>query len=162
MRLGLIRNGYEYAFGRYNRTSAINQVDFAQIGSNGALVNALSSCPDGGALTGGTWCSTSPLLSNTADGGTATHNGYIYLIGVGSTTAVDYAPINSNGTLGTWTATAQLTLATYGSSSEVYEGYVLAGYDDGTNYAVDYAAINFVPEDFKVQFCTETIPAPSN
>ena len=51
------------------------------------------------------------------------YNGYVYEIGGFSNgwfiNTVDYAPINSNGTLGSWTATTSLPAATEAASSVV-------------------------------------------
>ena len=73
------------------------------------------------------------------------YNGYLYEIG-GSTgitiATVDYAPINSNGTLGSWAATTSLQAATLSAVSVAYNGYV---YEIGTTSSTstsEYAAIN--------------------
>jgi hypothetical protein len=75
------------------------------------------------------------------------YNGYLYEIG-GYTTAytatVDYAPINANGTLGSWTATTPLLVATDQATSVAYNGYVyeIGGANPSVAATVDYAPIN--------------------
>jgi N-acetylneuraminic acid mutarotase len=79
------------------------------------------------------------------------YNGYLYVIG-GQDVAnarlsdVQYAPINANGTLGSWTATTSFTTARSSHATAVYDGYVyvVGGWDTaGTRLAdVQYARIN--------------------
>ncbi len=57
---------------------------------------------------------------------------------------VQYAPINANGTIGSWTATTSFTGARYNHASVVYNGYLyLMGGNGGSNLnTVQYAPIN--------------------
>ena len=74
------------------------------------------------------WNANTSLPTSTYGATSVVYNGYVYEIGGfnGGTpvTTVDYAHINSNGTLGTWTATTSLPLATAYATSVVYNGYV--------------------------------------
>jgi opacity protein-like surface antigen len=58
------------------------------------------------------------------------NNGYIYTTGgwivAANTSTVQYAQINSNGTLGAWLTTTPLPRAVYGHSAVVYNGYIYA------------------------------------
>lgn len=104
-------------------------------------------------LTGGTigsWSSTTSFTTARSSGGVVAYNGYLYLIGgdSGSNTAitdVQYVPINSNGTLGTWATTTALPAARMSFTAVAYNGYIyLAGGSiSSTPYGdVLYAAIN--------------------
>jgi predicted RNase H-like HicB family nuclease len=93
----------------------------------------------GGVLT--SWSTMSSTLNTGASfGGQAVANGYIYSIGGYSNayqTTVQYAPLKTNGTIGTWATTTVLpaargfimsSVATYGNYM-----YVVGGSADGTN-----------------------------
>ena len=76
------------------------------------------------------------------------YNGYVYEIGgfngSAAVATVDYAPILSSGTLGSWTATTSLPVSTAGATSVVYGGFVyeIGGYNGSVNVTtVDYAPI---------------------
>ncbi|MGH7233843.1 MAG: beta strand repeat-containing protein, partial [Candidatus Saccharimonadales bacterium] len=135
-------NGYLYSIGGWNGTTAVANVYYASLNSNGS-VNA--------------WSSTTSLTS----GGAAldyisafAYNGYMYVIG-GSTstnncgsgvTTVYYDTINGGGTLGaTWSSTSTLLQSLCGGSIVVNNGYV---YYFGGNHSsspvanVEKAAIN--------------------
>ncbi len=130
----VVYNGYVYEIGGYNGTAAVATVDYAPINSNGTL---------------GAWTATTSLLAATQQATSVVYSGYVYEIGGYNGTAavatVDYAPINSNGTLGAWTATTSLLAVTEYATSVVYNGYVYEiGGDNGsaTLATVDYAPIN--------------------
>ena len=61
-------------------------------------------------------------------GGFAINNGIVYAIGghdcVNITTQVEYAPVYSNGTLGTWTATSSLVNPSYTTAAVVALGHL--------------------------------------
>ncbi|MHB8362518.1 MAG: hypothetical protein ACYDBX_02760, partial [Patescibacteria group bacterium] len=126
----VVYNGYVYEIGGSSTSGSTAVVDYAPINSDGTI---------------GAWVATTSLLQFTYQATSVVYNGYVYEIGgsqlidVGTTT-VDYAPINSNGTLGIWAATTSLPAATYGATSVIYNGYV---YDIGANTgaAVYYALI---------------------
>ena len=125
-------NGYVYEIGGYT-SAATTTVDYAPINSNGTL---------------GSWTATTSLPTATYAATSVAYNGYVYEIGgytgSGITATVDYAPINSNGTLGSWTATTSLPTATRLATSVAYNGYVyeIGGSAAGTPATVDYAPIN--------------------
>ena len=133
-------NGYVYEIGGYNGTSDQSTVDYAPINSNGTL---------------GSWTATTSLPTATAAAASVTYNGYVYNIG-GSTSGVsgtptnvvDYAPINSNGTLGSWTATTSLPMGVLTTDTVTYDGYVYilggqtSSYNTNNTASVDYAPIN--------------------
>ena len=131
-------NGYIYVMGGYDGGSTyFNSVVYAPINSNGTL---------------GSWNTTSSFTTARSFHSSVAYNGYVYVIGgsadQGSTTMSDvqYAKINSNGTLGTWSTTT--SLASPGRaihSSAVLNGYLyVSGGYDGTNDldSVVYAKIN--------------------
>ena len=130
----VVYNGYVYEIGGCNNCNPSSTVYYASINSNGTL---------------GTWNATTPLLAATDGATSVVYNGYVYEIGGYNGSAyvatVDYAPINSNGTIGTWTATTPLLVAVDLATSVVYNGYVyeIGGWNGSANFAtVDYAPIN--------------------
>ena len=130
-------NGYVYEIGGYYGSSDFATVDYAPINSNGTL---------------GSWTATTSLPTATRLATSVAYNGYVYEIGgytgSGITATVDYAPINSNGTLGSWTATTSLPTATHFATSVAYNGYV---YEIGgcastcPTATVDYASLQSIP-----------------
>ena len=126
----VVYRGFVYEIGGYTGSAYVATVDYASINSNGTL---------------GTWIATTSLPMTTEVATSVVYNGYVYEIGGydGSTTVstVYYAPINSNGTIGSWTTTTSLPVATYDSTSVVYNEYVyeIGGWNVST---VDYAPIN--------------------
>jgi N-acetylneuraminic acid mutarotase len=135
----VVYNGYIYEIGGCEPgCTDIPTVDYVAINSNGTL---------------GTWYSTATLPYADSYSTAVAYNGYLYNIGGCSaggsgcpSTVVDYASINSNGTLGAWTPTASLPAGgDYEASSVVYNGYI---YEIGgcaascPSTVVDYAAIN--------------------
>jgi hypothetical protein len=123
--------------------------DFAT-GDNSGNIDYPSGQVNRGALTGGSlaaWGSTS-TGSYTARfaGGNVAYNGYIYLIGGNGVTNSDYAPINSNGTIGAWASTTALPSLRLYAGAAAYNGYmyIFGGVDNGTSAfsSVLYAPIN--------------------
>lgn len=93
-------DGYMYVIGGFNSTTYYNTVQYAAINSDCTL---------------GSWTSTNAFdTAGNARGGMAafTYNGYIYVAGGinagGNFNTIRYAPLNSNGTVGTWNATTNL------------------------------------------------------
>ncbi|HET9174694.1 MAG TPA: hypothetical protein VFN56_05470 [Candidatus Saccharimonadales bacterium] len=129
----VVYDGYVYEIGGGNGTSAsTTTVDYAPFISNGSL---------------GAWTSTTSLPVATSGATTVVYNGYVYEIG-GQTSSppiatVNYAPINANGTLGSWTATTNLPAATDNATSVVYNGYVyeIGGYTTAVTATINYAQI---------------------
>jgi hypothetical protein len=134
-----VYNGYMYIAGGSNGP-AYNDVQYAPINSNGTV---------------GSWAATTSFSGIRTEFGSAVYDGYFYIFGGTDGTAyyndVQYAPINSNGTLGTWAwagAGAAFTTTRSYIASAVYGGniYVLGGYD-GTSYYNDtqYSTLNVMP-----------------
>jgi N-acetylneuraminic acid mutarotase len=130
--------------------------DFA-IGNNEGdiAINTTNNSISTGGLTGGSisagWTATTSIPTAVEWNTSVAYNGYVYEIGgyTGSAgiAAVDYAPINANGTVGTWTATTSLPSVIRSATSVVYNGYVyeIGGYNDSTSGALNtvyYAPIN--------------------
>ncbi|MHB8443381.1 MAG: hypothetical protein ACYDAS_03390, partial [Patescibacteria group bacterium] len=128
----VVYNGYVYEIGGYNGGSAISTVDYAPINANGTI---------------GAWTATASLSSAIDQSTSVVYNGYVYEIG-GQTSAgvvptVDYAPINANGTIGTWSSTNPLPMATRFATSVVYNGYVyeIGGYNNGPISSIYYFSV---------------------
>jgi Kelch motif len=129
-------NGYLYVIGGSDAGSYLNDIQYAPINTDGSI---------------GAW---------TADGGgnftdiRSTHisiayNGYLYVMGGWNGTTrfadVQYAPINSDGTIGAWNPTTSFTTARLGHTSVAYNGYmyIVGGSSSGGYLAdVQYATIN--------------------
>ena len=108
-----------------------------------------------GGLTGGAitpWTTTgSGFTTARYFHGQAVFNGYVYIsggLGASALSDIQYAKINSDGTLGTWTATASIpgaNAARYGQGMAAYNGYmyIMGGYT-GSTYLDDilYTKIN--------------------
>ena len=136
-------NGYIYEIGGAQGTTAYANVYYALIcnGSNSGVLGC-SSTP--GSL--GTWTTTTSLPTINAYATAAAYNGYMYEIGgcgtvcgSASIATVDYAVINADGTLGAWTATTSLPVATHaaGVSAVAYNGYLYyIGGETGTTTLV--------------------------
>ncbi len=121
-----------------------------QNASGGQLLNVNSSNSvitlNGGAGAGlNSWSSTSSMTTGGSFGGSVVMNGYVYNVGgyAGAySSAVRYAPIKANGTLGTWNTTTVLGGArgyTAAASSQGYL-YVLGGTDGSSNQNTIYIA----------------------
>ncbi len=95
------------------------------------------------------WPTTTPSSYATQSASAVAYNGYIYETGGedpqtgDSTSGVIYAPINSNGTVGTWSPTTGMPLGLTLHSAVVYNGYI---YTKGG----------------KLLFPTAPLPPPSN
>jgi hypothetical protein len=129
-------NGYLYVIGGNNGTSAVNSVRYAPINSDGTV---------------GTWGITASFTTARYDHRAVAYNGYMYIVGGTATGTsglndVQYAPINANGTLGTWTPTASFTTARYAHTSVAYNGYIYIMGGSGTSSTylndVQYAPLN--------------------
>ena len=130
-------NGYLYIIGGYNGSSYITTTHYAPLGADGTI---------------GTWNTTAALNTAAGDAGVAIYNGYMYVVGgeTGTsgtyTSVVQYAAINSSGTLGTWNTTTALSNAQGNHHAAAYNGYlyVLNSNGGGTTTTVQYASINSV------------------
>jgi N-acetylneuraminic acid mutarotase len=130
-------NGYLYAIGGQDNTPTIAATSYV------APINA-----DG---TIGSWTTTTPLTSARTNEGIVYYNGYMYTTGglldtAGTlTTRVEYAPVNADGTIGTWVITTALPAGLAAHSSVAYNGrlYAIGGaLSAGTTAEVKSAPIN--------------------
>jgi CYTH domain-containing protein len=127
-------NGYLYEIGgAIPAVSAV--VDYVKINANGTL----NASPG--------WQVTTSLPVATEAATSVAYDGYLYEIGgftTVKTATIDYAPINSDGTVGAWTATTSLLAATYYASSVAYNGflYEIGGFTTVGVATVDYILIN--------------------
>ncbi len=133
----VVYNGYIYEIGGYT-TAALTTVYYAPVNADGSL---------------GAWVNdtASPLPQATELSSSVEYNGYIYEIGGSSGSAeyssVYYAPVNSDGSLGTWVndSSAVLPQVIRSNGIAVANGYIYSyGGINGTTYisASYYAQIN--------------------
>jgi hypothetical protein len=128
--------------------------DFATGNNEGNDIDFPANQINRGGLTGGTlsggWTATTSFTTIREDPTSIAYNGYLYIIGGFSSATsaylsdVQYAPISSNGTLGTWTATTSLPSTRADHSTVAYNGYlyVIGGYNGSPLSTVQYAPIN--------------------
>ncbi|HWT40447.1 MAG TPA: hypothetical protein VN081_04240 [Dongiaceae bacterium] len=128
-------NGYLYGVGGWT-TAAATTTQFARVNN-------------GGSGASGAWASTTALAAGRAYQATAAYDGYIYIAGGASSSGdyndVQYAPINANGSIGSWASTTGFTVAVDGLEMVAYNKhlYLIGGTDGTTSYAtVQYAPIN--------------------
>jgi large repetitive protein len=120
-------NGYLYVIGGQSSSNALDDVEVAPISTNGTV---------------GTWSATTVIPTARVYHTSVAYNGYLYVIGgtpgSGELNDVEVAPINSNGTVGTWSATNAFPTARHLHASVAYNGYLyVIGGNDGTNYRDD-------------------------
>jgi len=105
----VVYNGYIYEMGGAYQST----VYYAPLNSNGSV---------------GTWTSTTALPQTLAQATSVVYNGYVYELGGYNGTiaqsTVYYAPLNANGSVGTWTSTTALPQYLNSATSVVYNGYV--------------------------------------
>lgn len=111
----VVHNGYLYVVGGADASAYYATVEYATIQSGGNV---------------GAWSATTSMPIARSELGVVVVNGYIYSMGgrdAGTlTSAVNYAPLNSNGTIGTWTATnafnapALMTMAVTVANGHIY------------------------------------------
>ena len=77
------------------------------------------------------WSNTTTISSSLAYAASVAANGYVYEIGgttngvaSGVVNSVSYAPINGNGSIGSWTATTSLNTGVFNAGAVVLNGYV--------------------------------------
>ena len=147
-------NGYLYAMGGNDaNVTRQNTVYIAKLGANGEP--RLWHPTDSNKANWVYWYQDTNLSSVRNFAGAVAYNNRMYLVGgvtgTGGTntpvSTVEYANINPNGTLGTWTSTASLGTATYGASVVTYNGfiYVLGGsntFGGAPVATVNYSKIN--------------------
>ena len=131
----VVYNGYLYVLGGDNGTTQFNDVQYAPINSDGTI---------------GTWSTTTAFNTVRTNHSTVAYNGFLYVIGglnggSNELNTVQYAPVNANGTVGTWSATTAFTNGRDGHASVAYNGYlyVVGGYNGTLSLNdVQYAPIN--------------------
>jgi len=106
--------------------------DFQTNGNNEGMINfdATNNQISRGSLTGGTvgsWNPTSSTQISRRGHGVATYNGYLYAV-EGNDNTVEYAPLNSDGSVGTWQYTTPVPAnqADYYVATVAYNGYLYA------------------------------------
>lgn len=111
-------NGYIYKLGGVtNLGNAVKTVNYAAIGSDGSL---------------GTWSATTQLPRANDQAGAVAYEGYLYYIGGNdangplATSTVYSAPINGDGSLGSWSRLSSLPAATLEVGTTINNGYVYA------------------------------------
>jgi hypothetical protein len=133
-----VYGGYVYVVGGKG-ASVYNNVEYAPISSSGGITSAFT-------VTTG-----SSLFTNARQGlGAVADNGYLYLAGGYNGTATyyadtQYAPINSNGSIGAWATATSFANASYGVGMTAYNGNIyIGGGFNGTTYYNDvyYAPVN--------------------
>src|SRR5258708_2793611 len=131
-------NGYIYETGGEDPQTgdSTSGVIYAPINSNGTV---------------GTWSPTTKMPRSLRGHSAVVYNSYIYTTGaqgnfVGYTSTVQYASINANGTLGSWTSTTALPIGLADHSAVVYKGYIYTTGGEpttgGFTSTVQYAPIN--------------------
>jgi hypothetical protein len=135
--MSVVYDNYLYVMGGDAGSTPFTDVQYAAItGTNGAV--------------SGSWGTTTVLPVALTGASAVAYDGYMYVIGgyTGSATpgSVYYAPINANGTLGSWTATSSMYAAESSGAATVYNGYLyylggVATPGTGGVTTVQYAAI---------------------
>jgi N-acetylneuraminic acid mutarotase len=129
-------NGYLYWLGGDAGSNASQNVYYASInGSNGST---------------GTLTATTSMQASRSFFRAFAYNGYMYAVAGNDSTStpvstVEYAPINSDGTLGAWQYTSSLPANRSSYAGAIYNGYIyVMGGNDGTGVknSVLYAPVN--------------------
>ena len=126
-------NGTVYYIGGYDGTNYVTDVYYSQSSGSGTL---------------GSWKTANSLPSGRAFASAVTMNGYIYVIGGNASgtysTAVYYAKVNADGSLGAWQTTTVLPGARAYAAAATANGYIylVGGKSGNTTYnsTVYYAA----------------------
>jgi len=129
----VVYNGYMYVLGGEGDGSTIySDVQYAPIKATGEL---------------GSWAVTTSLPTGRSAHVAIAYNGYMYLVGgyrsdTATTADTVYAPINANGSLGSWTTTTSFNTPRYSHTAVIYNNnvYVLGG--TGSLNTVQYAPID--------------------
>jgi hypothetical protein len=131
-----VNNGYIYEIGGINTgTTVTTTINYASLNSNGVI---------------GSWQATTPAPYPLDLNEVIAYNGYLYSVGgdnintgVYGTSTVEYAPLNSNGTVGTWQATNPLPVTAYNHGTVAYNGYLYA--ISGTQNLAASASVYYAP-----------------
>jgi hypothetical protein len=145
-------NGFLYAFGGVNDSGTRqNTVYIAKIGANGEP--SLWHPTDTNKNNWVYWYTATSLSSERSYFSAVAYNNRMYILGgqtnasSGGVTTVEYANINPNGTLSSWSSTGMSTLpsARFGHTTHVYNDYIylIGGNSSGTlQSSVHYAKLN--------------------
>lgn len=141
--------GYVYVTGGFNGTTTFSDVQYALIctGTNSGVGGCTAT-----AGTLGTWVPATSLPATRTNHTAVEYNGFIYVMGglvdgtagtTGLYSDIQYAPINSDGSLGAWTATTSMPITNNGHASVVYNGflYVSGGDDPSVTPKVRFARL---------------------
>jgi N-acetylneuraminic acid mutarotase len=134
----VVNNGYLYVIGGFSEgapaNGRLNDIQFATINADGTL---------------GSFNFTTPFPIARIFHSSVVHSGYLYILGGDDPSGqfindVEYAPINSDGTIGAWNTTTPLPTARHGHRSVVNNGYlyIIGGWSDTAFNDVQYARIN--------------------
>ncbi|HUC20843.1 MAG TPA: hypothetical protein VMR98_05110, partial [Candidatus Polarisedimenticolaceae bacterium] len=146
-----VANGYVYLVaGTVDGTTLKNTTYFAKLNSDGSLgawsCQGLNATICGSALTP---VNTNLMPQLTAGGGVVVANGYIYytggIVSSAATANIYYAPLNADGTTGTWTtsSTAIPLVRTY-HTSVIANGYIyVLGGDNATANAAPQTSVYY-------------------
>ncbi|MEK7625725.1 MAG: hypothetical protein AAB423_00005, partial [Patescibacteria group bacterium] len=145
-------NGYIYLLGGKDSGSVFqNSVYYAKLNADGTV---------------GSWATTNTFTTARDAHTSVTANGYIYVIGgenpaLTPLTSVQYAQLNADGTVGSWSATTALSTALAGHASVVANGYIYAmgGYNGTASSSVYYARLNSNGTIGSWTTATTTLPA---
>lgn len=125
-------NGFLFALGGIDGTGARSSAVYvAKIGANGEP--QLWHPTDTNKNNWVYWYQAGNLSSVRSDASAIAYNNRLYLVGglstSGAVNTMEYADINPNGTLGSWTGGAALPSALYGHSAQVYNDrlYIIGG-----------------------------------
>ena len=150
---GVAYNGYIYVIGGLDNTpSRVSTIYHAPLNSDGTV---------------GSWTTSANPLPQTMQATAAVaYNGYLYAIGgynASALSTVYYAPLNSDGTVGSWTTnTTPLSFGRESTSAIVYNGrvYLFGGKDSSTSpiSSVQYASVN---ADHSIGSWTSTTSLPT-
>ena len=151
----VVYNGYIYETGGSTGGATLTTASYAKINANGTL---------------GTWTTVTSIPIATQNAGSIAYNGYLYVLGgwepstgVNQTSAAYYAPINSNGTLGSWAATTNLEVPLSNANTVAYNGYIymIGGYNGGATNTVLFTSINS-NGSLSVWTPTTSLPSPTD
>lgn len=131
-------NGTIHVTGGYNGSTYYNNVQQAKVNHGGS-----------GMVDSWITDSTDTFTTGRSKAQTVTYNGYIYILGGhnGGTNynTVQYAPLNTDGTVGAWTATSSFATARQTFSATAMNGYmyILGGWTGSADMQdIQYARIN--------------------
>jgi hypothetical protein len=129
----IAHNGYMYYMGGFDGSGNTDAAYYAPINADGTL---------------GNWSATTDIVDTRSGGSVVIHNDYMYLLGGNTgtlyTDSVTYAPLNSDGSIGTWATTTSLPDTINGGGAAVHNDriYFVGGSNGSRLDGVYYATIN--------------------